>query len=482
MLFSSIEFLYYFLPIVIALYFIAPMARGRADGADHIARRSDPKYRNLVLLAASLVFYGWGEPRYLILMAFQVFSGWFFGLGIERFRGKRASKAALVAALVVGLGGLGYFKYTDFFIANVNTLFGSSFPLPRIALPIGISFYTFQILSYDIDLYRGRTELQRSPLTFAAYVTLFPQLIAGPIVRYADVARELGSREHSIERFARGARRFVLGLGKKVLIANVLGELTDICRASGEKSVLMAWLYIVSYAFHLYFDFSGYSDMAIGLGRIFGFEFMENFNYPYISKSVTEFWRRWHISLSSWFRDYVYIPLGGNRVGPARHIFNILVVWFLTGFWHGAGWSFIAWGGYFAALLLIEKFLLGRLLEKMPSFVSHIYLIVLILFGWTLFDAPDIPEALHRVGLMFGAGSGGIAGGDSLYYLRSYALPLALALVGSTPLPSKAAAAIERRAAKIMTVMEPLTVAALLAVITAYLVDGSFNPFIYFRF
>jgi alginate O-acetyltransferase complex protein AlgI len=480
LLFSSPEFLYYFLPITIALYFIVPLARGRGESPG--ARARDPRRRNLVLLAASLVFYGWGEPRYLLLMAAQVLSGWFFGLFIDRWRGKGLSKAALIASLAVGLGGLGFFKYTDFFIANVNALFGAAIPLTRIALPIGISFYTFQILSYDIDLYRGKTELQRSLPAFAAYVTLFPQLIAGPIVRYADVARSLGEREHSVSRFALGARRFTFGLGKKVLIANVLGELADICRASGEKSLLMAWLYIVSYAFHIYFDFSGYSDMAIGLGRIFGFEFMENFNYPYTSKSVTEFWRRWHISLSSWFRDYVYIPLGGNRAGPARHIFNILVVWFLTGFWHGAGWTFIAWGGYFAALLLIEKFFLGRVLEKLPSFVSHIYLALFVLIGWTLFDAPELSTAISRAGLMFGAGGGVLAGGESLYYLRSCAVPLALALVGSTPLPSKAAAALGRRAGRLMTALEPLAVAALLTLITAYLVDGSFNPFIYFRF
>jgi alginate O-acetyltransferase complex protein AlgI len=469
-LFSSVEFLYYFLPVVVALYYILPQPK------------ASPKWRNLVLLVASVVFYGWGEPKYLLLMAAQVFSGWFFGLLIEKFRGRAGSRAALIGALAVGLGSLMFFKYTDFFVANVNGLFGAAFKLPAIALPIGISFYTFQILSYDIDLYWGKTELQRNVLTFATYVTLFPQLIAGPIVRYADVARELAGREHSLERFAGGARRFVLGLGKKVLIANVLGELVDICKTNGEKSVLAVWLYIIAYAFHLYFDFSGYSDMAIGLGHIFGFEFMENFNYPYIAKSVTEFWRRWHISLSSWFRDYVYIPLGGNRVSAGRHVFNILAVWFLTGFWHGAGWPFIIWGVYFAALLLIEKFALGRVLEKLPAFVSHIYLALFVLIGWVIFDAHELPVAFERIGMMFGAGVDGGAGGASLYYLRSYAVPLILAAIGSTRLPVLAVTALEKKAPRLMTALEPVCVGALLILITAYLVDGSFNPFIYFRF
>jgi alginate O-acetyltransferase complex protein AlgI len=311
-------------------------------------------------------------------------------------------------------------------------------------------------------------------------VTFFPQLIAGPIVRYADVARSLESRAHSVERFAAGARRFAIGLGKKVLIANVLGELVALLKDGGERSVLSAWLYAAAYALHIYFDFSGYSDMAIGLGKIFGFDFLENFNYPYIAQSVTDFWRRWHISLSSWFRDYVYIPLGGSRAGSKKHIFNILTVWLLTGFWHGAGWNFIVWGLYFAALLLLEKFVFHRFLSRLPRAARHVYLMALVLFGWVFFDAPDLGAAAARLALMFGAGADGLAGADSLYYLRSYLVPLLLAIVGATPLPARLMAGL--RAKRVMTVLEPVGVAALLIAVTAFLVDGSFNPFIYFRF
>ncbi|MDR3311091.1 MAG: MBOAT family protein, partial [Oscillospiraceae bacterium] len=329
MLFSSVTFLYYLLPAVLILYFLMPARRGTG-------------IRNLVLLAASLLFYAWGEPKYIFLMAAQILVGWGFGLLIERFRGTKGSKLWLIACTAILLGALGFFKYANFFIGNLDLIPGVSMPLVNVILPIGISFYTFQILSYDIDLYRGNTAVQKNPLTFATYVALFPQLIAGPIVRYVDVERELVSREHTVENIAAGARRFVAGLAKKVLIANVMAELASKLApvtASGRAlpdNVLGTWLYIIAYSFQLYFDFSGYSDMAIGLGRIFGFRFLENFNYPYIAKSITDFWRRWHISLSGWFRDYVYIPLGGNRRGPARQILNIMVVWFLTGFWHGA--------------------------------------------------------------------------------------------------------------------------------------------------
>jgi alginate O-acetyltransferase complex protein AlgI len=472
MLFSSVTFLYYFLPVVLVLYFIIPMPKGSA------------RFRNGLLLAASLVFYAWGEPVYVLLMAGQSFVGWFFGLLIERWRGKVAARAALIGSLIVGVGGLMVFKYSDFFIVNANALFHSSLSVLGLALPIGISFYTFQILSYTIDLYRGKVEVQRNLLSFATYVMLFPQLIAGPIVRYADVARELGSRTHTLERFASGARRFVLGLGKKVLVANVLGELATICKAGGEQSVLAAWLYIVAYALHIYFDFSGYSDMAIGLGRIFGFRFPENFNYPYIAKSITDFWRRWHMSLSGWFRDYVYIPLGGNRVAPARQFFNIFIVWFLTGFWHGAGWNFIVWGLWFAALLLLEKFALAKLLARLPQGIAHVYVILCVLVSWLFFDAPSFGAAVTRLSLLFGIGADSLTGRESLYYLRSYLVPLLIAVIGCTPLPSRLMAKFtERRAGEqVMTVLEPLGIAALLLIITAYLIDGSFNPFIYFRF
>jgi alginate O-acetyltransferase complex protein AlgI len=320
-------------------------------------------------------------------------------------------------------------------------------------------------------------------LDFATYVSLFPQLIAGPIVRYADVAAELRQRRHSIEDFAAGSRRFVLGLAKKVLIANVLGQLVSIYKSSGDTSVLAAWMYSFAYSLHIYFDFSGYSDMAIGMGHMFGFHFLENFNYPYISESVTEFWRRWHISLSSWFRDYVYFPLGGSRVPRPRHIFNILVVWLLTGFWHGAGWNFIAWGLYFAALLLLEKFVLKDVLKRLPKAVSHLYLILCVLVGWVFFDMSTLPAAAAKIGLMFGAGASGLTSPECLYYLRSYMVPLIVGVIGCTPLPFRAAAAINGgKAGRAMVWLEPLAIAVLLLLCTAYLVDGSFNPFIYFRF
>ncbi|MDR3364480.1 MAG: MBOAT family protein [Clostridiales Family XIII bacterium] len=486
MLFSSVSFLYYFFPIVLLAYFLVPVRNGSV------------RARNFVLLGASIVFYMWGEPVYVLLMLGQAVSGWFFGLLIERGRGrgdKRLMKLALFGAVAVGVGCLGFFKYSDFFIANANALFGASAGLLRLALPIGISFYTFQILSYDIDLYSGAAKVQKNLPAFATYVTLFPQLIAGPIVRYVHVEEALGSRKHTPEDFRLGARRFVFGLAKKVLIANTLGELVAVYKASeagGESSALFVWLYAAAYALHIYFDFSGYSDMAIGIGRIFGFRFLENFNYPYIAASVTDFWRRWHISMSSWFRDYVYIRLGGNRVRPLRHLFNIVFVWLLTGFWHGAGWNFILWGLYYALLLLLEKYILSRFAflnnNKAParfplSALRHFYVMLAFLVGWIFFDADTLSQGAGRLSAMFG-GADAFAGPEPLYYLRSYLVPLAVAALGATPLPARAAAclAASGRGAKALSVLEPVFVLALLIVVTAYLVDGSFNPFIYFRF
>ena len=462
MLFSSITFLYYFLPIVLFVYFISPA-----------------KLRNLVLLISSIIFYAWGEPKYLVLMLVQVFFGWFFGLLIEKWRGRSLSRLALILAIVIEIGVLMYYKYADFFIANSNSLLGTNIPLLRLALPLGISFYTFQILSYDMDLYGGSTKVQRNPLTFATYVTLFPQLIAGPIVRYVDVEKELQSRTHTVEQFASGAMRFVVGLGKKVLIANVLGEFVSIYKASGDRSLLFVWLYAFAYALQIYFDFSGYSDMAIGMGRMFGFKFLENFNYPFTARSITDFWRRWHMSMATWFRDYVYIPLGGNRVKKARYIFNVMFIWFLTGFWHGAGWNFMLWGLYFGVLLLIEKLVLGKILEKLPKFVGHIYLILLLQLSWGIFDANSLTEALTNVTRMFGIGTNGLWGPESLYYLRSYAVILILAIIGSTPLVARLAKKLPERA---LMVAEPLCILMILIMVTGFLADGSFNPFIYFRF
>ena len=466
MLFSSIPFLYYFLPAVLILYFIAPK-----------------KLKNAVILLSSLFFYAWGEPKYVILMIASITIGYVLGLFIEKFRGKSASKIFLAVSVLFSIGALGYFKYADFFISNFNAVTGLSVPLLRIALPIGISFYTFQLLSYTIDVYRGDTPAQKNPITLAAYISLFPQLIAGPIVRYSDVEAQLINRKHSFEKTAAGIRRFILGLSKKVLIANALGELCDIFRASDDKSVAFFWLYAVSFTLHIYFDFSGYSDMAIGLGKLMGFDFMENFNYPYISKSVTEFWRRWHMSLGSWFRDYVYIPLGGNRVSKPRQFFNILVVWLLTGFWHGAEWNFPAWGLYFAVLLLIEKSFLLEKLKKSKA-ISHIYVMFLVIISFVIFNAADMTQAFSDLSGMFGFSGIPASSAEFLYYLRSYLLVIVIAIIGATPLPGKVVKKIRQKDSgnKIINVIEPVACIILLIMITAYLVDGSFNPFLYFRF
>jgi len=408
-------------------------------------------------------------------------------------------KIALFGGVAVGIGGLGFFKYSDFFIVNANSLFGTAAALLGLALPIGISFYTFQILSYEIDLYRGKVRVQRNLPVFATYVMLFPQLVAGPIVRYIQVEEALSNRKVSFEDFHCGVRRFVFGLAKKVLLANTLGELVTIYKTAetdGGSSALYVWLYVAAYAFHIYFDFSGYSDMAVGLGRIFGFRFPENFNYPYIAASVTDFWRRWHMTMSFWFRDYVYIPLGGNRVSPARHLFNILLVWFITGFWHGAGWNFIVWGLYYALLLLFEKHVL-KLNDAGPGSgagvirpgaglfrgLRHVYVAAAFLVGWVFFDAETLSQAGTRLSMMFG-GAELLAGREAIYYLRSYAVPLLAAVIGATPLPARLAARLSaaKNGAKAMAVLEPVYIFALLIVVTAYLVDGSFNPFIYFRF
>ena len=445
--------------------------------------KGSPRFRNLTLLVASLVFYAWGEPSYVFLMAAQCISAWGFGLLIDKFRGKKTSKAFMLVSALISLSGLIFFKYTNFFISNINSLTNSNIPLISLLMPIGISFYTFQILSYTFDLHRGTTEVQRNPLYFSTYVTLFPQLIAGPIVRYVDVARDLHKREHSLPRFALGARRFIIGLGKKMLLANMFGELVAISKQSGEQSVLFAWLYVAAFALQVYFDFSGYSDMAIGLGHIFGFKFLENFNYPYIADSITNFWRRWHMSLSSWFRDYVYIPLGGNRVPALRFLLNIMIVWMLTGFWHGADWNFILWGGFFGIILLIEKFFLAKALDKMPRPLRHVYVMVIVFISWAFFDASGFNEAFAVIGRMFGVGTGasGLAGNEALYYLRSYAVPFIIGAVGATPLLKKLA---DKMGAKpvLMSILEPMVLAILLIAATAKMVDGSFNPFIYFRF
>jgi len=452
MLFSSISFLYYFLPCVLILYLAAPR-----------------KLKNFLLLLSSLFFYGWGGVSFLGLMMVMLTAGYIWGLLVGNYREQTIGKWLLGAALGMNVLTLVYFKFADVF-------------------PIGISFYTFQIMSYIVDVYRGEVPAQKNPVDFAAYASMFPQLVAGPIVRYADVAKQLQSRVHSFDHVALGIRRFVLGLAKKVLIANTLGELCDIFRASNDKAVLFYWMYAAAFTLHIYFDFSGYSDMAVGLGKMFGFDFMDNFNYPYISKSITEFWRRWHISLSSWFRDYVYIPLGGNRVPKSRWFFNIFVVWFLTGFWHGAAWNFIAWGLGFAVILVIEKMWLLKRLEQANGFAArlmrHVYVMVIVMISFVLFNATDISEAGTYIASMFGAGNVALTSAETIYYMRSYLVIFAAAMIGATPIPKMLVCRIQETTVgrKFVDVAEPIALAVLFMVVTAYLVDGSFNPFLYFRF
>ncbi len=466
MLFSSISFLFYFFAAFLLLYFLAPK-----------------KLKNAVLLIFSLLFYAWGGVKYALLMVAAILIGYVFGLLIEKFRqSKKLSLAFMWVAVASILAFMLYFKYTNFFIDNFNKLTGSSISFLKITLPVGISFYTFQTISYVIDVYRG-VPAQKNLINLAAYVSMFPQLIAGPIVRYVDVAAELEERTITVDKCAEGIRRFMIGLGKKILIADRLSELCDIIKTVDEKTVLLYWIYAVSVALYIYFDFSGYSDMAIGLGKMFGFKFLENFNYPYISKSATEFWRRWHMSLGSWFRDYVYIPLGGNRVSKARNIFNIFVVWFLTGFWHGAAWNFIVWGLFFGVLLLIEKLWIYKYLDN-SKVIGHVYALLAAIFSFVVFNAADFGEAFTYIGEMFGAGGISFASPESIYYLRSYAVIFILAIIGATPIVRNTAVKISesKRFGAVINVLEPVALIALLLIVTGYLVDGSFSPFLYFRF
>ena len=460
MLFSSIPFLYYFLPAVIAVYFAVP--RGA---------------KNTVLLLFSLIFYGWGEPKLLFLMIFTILLFWGCGLAMGRAGEQKIRKRWLLVSVVISVALLGLFKYADFFIGSFNALTGLGIPMLRLALPVGISFYTFQCLSYTIDVYRGEVPPQKNILSFGAYVAMFPQLIAGPIVRYSDIARQLENRTHSREEFFAGLRRFLVGLSKKVILADNFALLAKLFRESDEKSVLFYWLYALAFLFNIYFDFSGYSDMAIGLGRIFGFDFPENFNYPYLSKSVTEFWRRWHMTLGSWFRDYVYIPMGGNRVSKGRWVFNILTVWMLTGLWHGAAWNFVLWGLFFGVMLMIEKWVPA--LQKLPRFLRHGYVLLAVIFSFVLFNAESLSQAVSDLAGLFGIGVG-LLSPAAVYYLKSYAVLFGLGILGSTPLVKQTAAKLGKT--KPGAILEPMVLALLLLVCTAYLVDGSFSPFLYFRF
>ena len=462
MVFSSILFLFVYLPVVLAVYYIAPV-----------------RFRNVWLFIVNLVFYGWGEPVYILLMIFSITLNYAAGLLIAKYRENdiKKAKAVLTVNTVVNLALLVFFKYFDLFTETVNAILGTNIATLGLTLPIGISFYTFQTMSYPIDVYRGDTEAQKNYIRFGTFVALFPQLIAGPIVRYKDVASQLGARKLSTEQFSSGVQRFVVGLGKKVLIANNIGALWDVYSSASELSFAGAWLGAIAFSLQLYFDFSGYSDMAIGLGRMIGFEFLENFNYPYISKSVTEFWRRWHMSLGTWFRDYLYIPLGGNRRGLPRQILNILIVWALTGLWHGANWTFLMWGLYYAVFLIIEKVFLLKRLEKVPV-IAHIYAILVAVVGWMLFQLDSVREVVRYWGAMFGAG-GVFATAADAYNAKSYAFILIIAAIAATPLPKALFAKLPE---KVRSAATPVLVALCLAASTAYLVDATYNPFLYFRF
>ena len=467
MLFSSIPFLYYFFPAVLIVYFAVP-----------------GKLKNPVLLISSLLFYFYGEQAFVLLLLFSSMTGYISGLVVEKYCGGRAAKLALLASIIINMLLLGFFKYTDFFIENINALTGAGIPLLRLALPLGISFFVFQTISYTVDVYRGSVSAERNPLNFTMYVAMFPQLVAGPIVRYHTVVGELSERTHSFSGFSSGVSRFVTGLAKKVLIANALGELSALMLAASEPTVLSHWLAIVAYVLQIYFDFSGYSDMAIGLGRMFGFNFAENFDYPFIADSISDFWRRWHISMGAWFREYLYIPLGGNRVSSLKWVRNIFIVWFCTGFWHGANWNFILWGLYFGILLAFEKLFLGKFVSKLPKLLRHVYTMALVFFSFVIFYIEDMPQMLAHLGGMFGAAGIPAFNTESLYYLRSYALLLIAACVGSTPLLRNLARRLREKtgSSTIVTVLEALLYAALLLVTTGYLVDSTFNPFLYFRF
>lgn len=468
MVFSSILFLFYYLPIVLVIYFISPR-----------------KYRNLILFLSSLFFYSWGEPKYIWIMLFSTVVDYTCGRKVHFHKTHdniTKAKLWLTVSIFTNLGLLAFFKYSDFLIGNVNNLFNASIPLLGFALPIGISFYTFQTMSYTIDVYREETTVQNSIISFGTYVTLFPQLIAGPIVRYKTIADELDNRIETFDLFGEGVKRFILGMGKKVLLANSIGQVWENI-SSGNISTLptlTAWIGILAFSFQIYFDFSGYSDMAIGLGKMFGFNFLENFNYPYMSRSITEFWRRWHISLGTWFKEYLYIPLGGNRVSKILNIRNILIVWMLTGIWHGASWNFALWGLYFGVILIIEKFILMKYLEKLPSFFRHVYTLSLILISWVIFAFDNFNEGLTYIKVLFNSSGGGLYNGNSLYLLSTNIILFLILIIASTNIPKTLWQRVNIKFKGIT--IENIYLLIILILSIAYLVDQSYNPFLYFRF
>ena len=472
MVFSSLVFLFVFLPIVLVLYYL-----------------SGKKYRNYLLLLASLFFYAWGEPTYVVIMLVSIGANYLCGLLVDEKRADKVRVAGVVISVIFNICMLGVFKYSGFFVKNINTAFNTSLPVPEIALPLGISFFTFQAMSYVIDVYRKDAKVQKNIFDLSLYISLFPQLVAGPIVRYQTVANQIEEREHNIIKFGDGVRRFIIGLGKKVLLSNSLGMLADSVfgMQTYQLAVVSTWLGILAYSLQIFFDFSGYSDMAIGLGKMFGFEFLENFNYPYISQSASEFWRRWHISLGSWFRDYVYFPLGGSRRGNVRTYINLFIVWFLTGFWHGASWTFIAWGLYFGLLIGMEKSYLGKLLNKVPRFVRHIYLLLVVMIGWVFFRADSFSYSIEFIKNMFFMGTNVIFDGVAASYINDYWFVLVLSMIFCMPIVDWFRRKIEVANDKILEsnisyVLNSVVYTGILLIVIFKLVNSTYNPFLYFRF
>lgn len=468
MLFSSIVFLFTFLPVILILYYIVPRP-----------------FKNFVILLGSLMFYAWGEPVYIFLMILSILFNYICGLDIARnLEHKKRAKKSLFFNVAVNVIILGFFKYEGFVLESLNAVLPFDIPYRELPLPIGISFYTFQILSYIIDVYRGKVKVQKNLLDFAVYVTMFPQLIAGPIVQYADIDRQLHVRKETLDKFGEGVLFFIRGLSKKVLLANMIGMVFDQVASlkAGQVSVLSAWLGCAAYTFQIYFDFSGYSDMAVGLGKMFGFEFRKNFFYPYTAKSITEFWRRWHISLSTWFRDYVYIPLGGNRVSVGKHIRNILIVWMLTGLWHGAAWNFVMWGLYYGVLLLIEKYIMSKFLDKLPAVLGHVYCLVLVMVGWVFFFSPTLSSAIGYLKLMVGVGGCGLADKRGFYILLTNGLMWLILILGSTSVVHRIYEKMIYKRKRIKTAANCIVYLVLFLLCVAYLVTESYNPFLYFRF
>ncbi len=470
MVFSSLVFLFVFLPLTLLLYFSVPR-----------------RLRNTILLIVSLIFYAWGEPIYIILMLFSTVTDFVHGLLVERYRNQpKKAKLVVLSSITINLGLLVFFKYSTFLLTNINLLFHTNFYIPQMSLPIGISFYTFQTMSYTIDVFRQEAKAKKNMIDLGAYVTMFPQLIAGPIVRYQTIANQLDHRVESEDLFAKGIWRFTIGLGKKVLLANNIGLLWNQIQLTemSDLSIVMAWLGLVAFGFQIYFDFSGYSDMAIGLGYLFGFELLENFNYPYISQSITEFWRRWHISLGSWFRDYVYIPLGGNRKGKKRMYLNLFIVWMLTGLWHGASWNFVLWGLYFGILIIIEKAFLLFWLSRAPRWMRHVYTIILLLIGWGLFAFEDFHQLINYFTVLFGLRNATWVNQETLYYSSQNIILFVLLTIASTPMIRLIGQKLFNSpyGSVIKAFIVPMICLLILIASTAYLVDSSYNPFLYFRF